>query len=118
MGWSIGYDTTWARDIGYGVPALCDYPGCAAEIHRGLSYVCGNAPYGGEAGCGLFFCMEHGGGASECSHPFKDDPTYRPSPDVAEWIDHKLTDASWETWRNANLDDVAVLSDTRQEEAQ
>ena len=30
MGWSIGYDEKWQRDIGYGVPAICDYPGCTA----------------------------------------------------------------------------------------
>lgn len=28
MGWSVGYDDNWKRDIGYGVPALCDYPDC------------------------------------------------------------------------------------------
>lgn len=27
MGWSIGYDDKWFRDIGYGVPAYCDHPG-------------------------------------------------------------------------------------------
>lgn len=59
MGWSIGYDSKWKRDIGYGVPASCDYPGCDAEIDRGLSYVCGGEPYGGEVGCGLYFCAAH-----------------------------------------------------------
>ncbi len=45
MGWSLGHDNRWGkfgRDIGYGVPAICDHPGCNAEIDRGLSYVCGN----------------------------------------------------------------------------
>lgn len=32
MGWSIGWDSTWQRDIGYGVPALCDHPNCSAVI--------------------------------------------------------------------------------------
>lgn len=59
MGWEIGYDDRWKRDIGYGVPAVCDHPGCNTEIDRGLSYVCGGEPYGGEMGCGLFFCYEH-----------------------------------------------------------
>jgi hypothetical protein len=59
MGWSIGWDGTWKRDIGYGVPAYCDHPECSAEIDRGLSYVCGGDPYGGEHGCGLFFCGKH-----------------------------------------------------------
>ena len=62
MGWSIGFDKRWGkygRDIGYGVPATCDHPGCGEEIDRGLSYVCGGDAYGGEHGCGLFFCREH-----------------------------------------------------------
>lgn len=54
MGWSIGYDSKWKRDIGYGVPAWCDHPGCIEEIYRGLSHVCGGEPYGGERGCGLY----------------------------------------------------------------
>jgi hypothetical protein len=48
MGWSIGYDSKWKRDIGYGVPAPCDLPGCDKEIDRGLAFVCGTEPYGGE----------------------------------------------------------------------
>jgi hypothetical protein len=59
VGWEIGYDDTWARDIGYGVPAVCDHPDCKVKIDRGLGYVCGGEPYGGEQGCGLFFCSEH-----------------------------------------------------------
>lgn len=43
MGWAIGYDTTWGRDIGYGVPATCDYPSCTEAIDRGLGYVCGGS---------------------------------------------------------------------------
>jgi hypothetical protein len=59
MGWAIGYDDNWDRDIGYGVPGECDAPGCHARIDRGLGYVCGGQPYGGEKGCGLFFCGKH-----------------------------------------------------------
>ena len=47
MGWSLGYDRNWKRDVGYGVPAICDDPECTEEIDRGLSYVCGGEPYGG-----------------------------------------------------------------------
>src|SRR5690606_23075125 len=53
MGWAVGYDSNWNRDIGYGVPTTCDHPGCNEKIDRGLSYVCGDEPYGGEHGCGL-----------------------------------------------------------------
>ena len=59
MGWEIGYDSAWDRDVGYGVPTECDHPNCNAQIDRGLSYVCGGEPYGGELGCGLFFCEDH-----------------------------------------------------------
>lgn len=59
MGWSLGYDDRWKRDIGYGVPAYCDQPGCTEEIHRGLAYVCGSHPFGGDRGCGLYFCGSH-----------------------------------------------------------
>ncbi|HEV7521417.1 MAG TPA: hypothetical protein VGP89_09990, partial [Candidatus Angelobacter sp.] len=59
MGWSLGFDSNWQRDIGYGVPAYCDHPKCNKKIDRGLSYVCGGEPYGGELGCGLYFCSEH-----------------------------------------------------------
>lgn len=59
MGWEIGYDHRWRRDIGYGVPAICDHPDCNEKIDRGLGSVCGGDPYGGEDGCGLFFCGEH-----------------------------------------------------------
>ena len=103
MGWSIGYDMTWHRDIGYGVPATCDHPGCGKEIDRGLAYLC--------EGCGLFFCEPHGGG-SECER-CEADPfgaTFDPTPDVPEWITHKLTDPSWAEWRQAHPDEVQGLA--------
>lgn len=59
MGWSIGFDSNWQRDIGYGVPCTCDHPECDAEINRGLACVCGGEPHGGDDGCGLFFCGKH-----------------------------------------------------------
>lgn len=59
MSWAIGYNETYKRDVGYGVPAFCDYPGCKKEIDRGLSYICGGEPGGGDHGCGLFFCEKH-----------------------------------------------------------
>jgi hypothetical protein len=109
MSWAVGYDTTWDRWIGYGVPAQCDYPGCEARIDRGLGYVCGAEPYGGEDGCGLYFCGEHGGGSPDCDHAFKDDPWYRPSPDSREWLTHQLTDESWAEWRAENSEWVADI---------
>jgi hypothetical protein len=122
MGWSIGFDSNWNRDIGYGVPAECDHPDCTEQIDRGLSYVCGGNPYGEPHGCGLFFCDKHlsyktvpserdidDGGEDEefaqlCERcPLTDehpDP-FKPKPDVKEWLDFKATDPSWAEWRAA-----------------
>lgn len=126
MGWEIGYDSNWDRDIGYGVPAECDHPGCDAQIDRGLAYVCGQEPYGEDAGCGLFFCENHlffsqpnEGGHSEIEDEDEDGTfvcercrdwnqrdtyegefkTFDPKPDVEEWAYHKATDPSWAEWR-------------------
>lgn len=57
MGWAdCGYYE--GRPIGYGTEATCDFPGCEAEIDRGLSYVCGRM-HGGDNGCGGYFCSKH-----------------------------------------------------------
>ena len=112
MGWAIGYDSTWQRDIGYGVPATCDYPGCGAQITRGLAYVCADEqPYGGDNGCGLFFCSTHlGGGQCErCAHG---QPPCDPTPDVREWIEHQLTHGSWQQWREMEPDKVKAMKET------
>src|ERR1017187_595197 len=98
MGWSIGYDSRWERDIGYGVPAFCDEPGCDAVIDRGLSYVCCDSEaYGGDNGCGLYFCDQHRG--IECSHD-----GYEAKADHPRWVIHKLQDSSWAEWRRENPD--------------
>lgn len=116
MGWQLGEHN--GRDIGYGVPATCDQPGCGASIDRGLDYVCGDEPYGGDHGCGLFFCEAHRAftffdvdgkpfsgegesdtGATVCERCAKGEPAFEPTPDVAEWIRHKETDPSWAAWR-------------------
>lgn len=114
MGWSIGYDNNWKRDIGYGVPAYCDFPGCKEVIDRGLSYVCGGDPYGGDHGCGLFFCSKH-----LCYHKFRDGETvqicprcdkyktpYSPKPEHPDWLIWKLTHKSWKEWREENPKEV------------
>jgi hypothetical protein len=107
MGWDIGYDNTWERDIGYGVPAHCDHPGCKVEIDRGLSYVCGGEPFGGEYGCGLFVCTEHQRANSNCGQLCQHCADRRrkklaPSADHPEWMRWKLTDRSWQDWRDEN----------------
>lgn len=120
MGWSIGYDDNWQRDIGYGVPAYCDEPGCGAEIDRGLSYVCcSEEPYGGDNGCGLYFCGKH----QKTKYPLdvdgeeddSEDPIcghgdgYVATADHPDWISHKLTDESWAEWRAENPTEVEKL---------
>lgn len=102
MGWQVGYDPNWERDVGYGVPAMCDHPGCGEEIDRGLSYVCGSDVYGGDLGCGLYFCAEHLDRStyveaddryvSLCARCGSGEPPFDPTPDTQEWTDHKATE--------------------------
>lgn len=109
MSWAIGYDSAWKRDVGYGVPATCDYPGCGAAINRGLAYVCcGQQPYGG-LGCGLFFCPDHSDYRGQCERCDNGEPPFNPSPDTPEWTRWKLTHDSWQQWREENPELVATL---------
>jgi hypothetical protein len=118
MGWSLGFDDRWNRDIGYGVPATCDHPGCNEKIDRGLAYVCGGEPFGGGHGCGLYFCGNH----LWHRHPRGEDrfyqncrrcmtykPPFKPKPDHPEWAEWKLADDSWQKWRDENPDEVAKV---------
>lgn len=114
MGWSVGFDSEWDRDIGYGVPAYCDHPSCKKEIDRGLAYVCGGDPYGGDHGCGLFFCYDHllmGEDGQQCNRCVHKKETYkRISKEHPDWIKWKLTDNSWAEWRKENPDKVKLLN--------
>jgi len=115
MGWSIGEGKD-GRDVGYGVPALCDHPDCNKEINRGLSYVCGMINTDGEdRGCGLHFCPDHLGYSPkygqlcERCYPRLRKPFTR-KPDILEWSLHKLTDPTWGEWRAENTEEVARLN--------
>lgn len=140
MGWALGYDSMTNRDIGYSVVAFCDHPGCGTEIDRGLSYACGGEPYGGEGGCGLYFCSAHlgytdteeindkiyGSGVCERCADFlektdrweKDGShgrppvfdAFRPMSDHPLWTRHKLKDPSWAKWREENPELVKELT--------
>jgi len=110
----IGYDSNWGRDVGYGVPATCDHPDCTETIDRGLPYVCGGQPHGGDEGCGLHFCGKHmyntgPDGEQQCERCGEGIKPFEPKPDVQEWINWKLTDNSWEQWRQENPADVLIL---------
>lgn len=113
MGWSIGYDDKWKRDIGYGVPSICDHRGCTEEIDRGLFYVCGGDAHGGEYGCGLFFCSEHlylsVRRPQLCARCFRYRKPFRPTPDTRRWMRWKLTDESWQRWRDENPEQVRAM---------
>lgn len=121
MGWSIGFDSNWNRDIGYGVPCYCDHPECNENIDRGLSYVCGSEPYGGADGCGLYFCEKHretfdadeypsleldGDYASLCERCSAQGESFEAKPDHPDWIEWKLNHESWSDWRQENPDQV------------
>ena len=113
MGWSVGEGRD-GRDIGYGVPALCDHPSCNKHIDRGLSFICGMINTDGEdRGCGLHFCASHlrysprfGQLCFRC-WPRQRIPFTR-KPDLPEWMQHKLTDESWQRWREENPIEVAI----------
>jgi hypothetical protein len=113
VSWSIGYDERWQRDIGYGVPATCDHPDCNTVIDRGLGYVCGGQPYGGEHGCGLYFCESHlwhgFDGVQRCDRCADRAEPFDPKPDTSEWVQWKLTDGSWAEWRAENPELVAAM---------
>jgi hypothetical protein len=117
MGWSLGYDTKWERDIGYGVPAFCDHPDCNEEIDRGLSYICGGDPYGGDRGCGLYFCSKHlhlyarlPQLCERCAPKIKN--PFPAKQDHPKWIKWKLTDRSWAKWRKENKEEVKKTKKT------
>jgi len=114
MSWAIGYDSTQERFIGYGVPSICDHPGCNEKIDRGLAYVCGGEPYGGDHGCGQFFCAKHlrmhtwkdGETTQSCKRCDTYKKPYETKPDTKEWINHMLTDETWKKWREENPEEV------------
>lgn len=110
MSWAVGEHR--GRDIGYGVPAICDHPECNEEIDRGLGYVCGGNVYGGENGCGLFFCGKHLL-PTLCDRCLEGGDPFTPTPDTEEWINHKLTDESWGPWRKENPTEVADMQEKR-----
>lgn len=110
MGWSIGYDENWKRDVGYGVPSHCDHLGCDGYIDRGISFVCGGEPFGGERGCGLYFCENHLHGPKQlCERCLKRRKPFAAKPDHAEWVEFKLADESWQVWRGKNPEEVAGM---------
>jgi hypothetical protein len=116
MGYQV-YESR-GRDCGYGVPAECDHPHCHESIDRGLGYLCGDRPGDDQFGCGLYFCEDHRVGYRQprgldrrielCSRCWNYRPPYSPKPDVPEWIEWKMTDPSWQPWRDAHPEEVEL----------
>lgn len=102
MGWSLGHDSNWGRDIGYAVPAYCDHPNCDKEIDRGLAHVCGGEPYGGDKGCGLYFCGEHllPTLCEKCTPRHR--KPFPAKPEHPRWVLWKTVHKSWAKWRREN----------------
>ncbi len=118
MGWAVGWDPVHRRHRGYGVPAYCDAfaKGCRQEIDRGLGYVAQPEPPDGltdeehdefsaerfdDTADGVFFvCSEHG---HEDVNP-DDLPPEHPT-----WLNHVLTDGTWERWRTENPELVVAF---------
>lgn len=107
MYWAIGYDENWNRDIGFSVPGVCDHPNCKKSINRGVEHVCGGEPYGGEAGCGLYFCSDHlqmknlesEEAVPVCAQCSSQKAPFEPTPDAQEWTHYKQTSHYWAGWR-------------------
>ena len=85
-----------------------------------MSFVCGSDPYGGDRGCGLYFCGDHLGFRRNdgdrcvyvCGRCNKNRPPYDPTPDTAEWTAWKLTDESWGPWRDEHPEQVSAMRAT------
>ena len=120
MNWAVGWDSEHRRHRGYGVPAYCDAwaAGCRVEIDRGFGYVCEGTTCDregedGEDGLGcwdlddleknLFLCDEH-----TCADVDEDNLP----PEHPDWVQHLLTDESWQQWRAENPERVAAMRGT------
>lgn len=94
--WGMGWDSKWRRWVGDCVPSICDEPSCDEEIDRGLSHVCGGDSFGGEYGCGLYFCEDHlvtttvidvSTWVDVCERCSKGEQPFEPKADTKQWRD-------------------------------
>ena len=58
MGWAICGTNRHGQEIGYGVEAECDEPGCTTTIDRGLGYLCGEM-HDDEQTCAKYYWSDH-----------------------------------------------------------
>ncbi len=100
------------QEIGDSVPAKCDLDGCEVDIDRGLAYVCGGDPYGGEHGCGEFFCLPHLAWYSYWTEEGQDEECLSPQMCAtcgADWEKRGLTEEEY-----YELQDALKKSDKQQ----
>lgn len=132
MSWAIGFSENQNRDVGYAVPAICDHPGCTAEIDRGIAYMCCEISPDHHATCGGFYCAYHresyiygdelddmDESELEAHNIDKDSDAVAEAIDDgdivkclhepiekgkenAAWLEHCLKDETWQDWRNEN----------------
>lgn len=81
MGWGNCGEDSKGRAIGYCHDAICDQPGCAEKIHRGLSYACGGMHGENEGDCEGYFCAKH-------LHGVEDPDKRLHSPQLCETCKH------------------------------
>ena len=114
---------------GYGVPAICEYPGCNEKINRGIPFACGGEPFS-EHGCDRYFCSKHleyhyiNENGEKCQHEEDDcdcecvelcercangEPEFDYKPERPDWIKHLLIHESWKEWRKKNPEEVKSL---------
>lgn len=118
----MGYEVyeVGKRFGGYGVPAICEHPGCNKEIDRGMAYACGGEPFS-ELGCDRYFCGKHleyhefntGYGSREglsvCKRCAQRKKPFPYKPEHPDWVNHILTHDSWAEWRKENPEKVKEL---------
>lgn len=140
MSWSIGYCEKQKRDVGYGVLAICDHPGCTAEIDRGMDYICCE-DINHNACCGAFYCAEHRDNyvygdeiddmddeelealninveSQEVYDAVEDGDIVKcrhepieKGKENAAWLEHCLKDETWQKWRNENPEMVTAYQE-------
>jgi hypothetical protein len=117
------------RWAGYGVPAFCEHPDCNKQIDRGMSFACGGEPFS-EHGCDRYFCEKHliyacfdDEGTVDiekgknctfiCERCKKGEEPFDYAPEHPIWIEHVLTDGSWNQWKAENPRDARKLAIAR-----
>lgn len=97
MGYSV-YEHG-GRWQGYGVPAYCDHKKCFEEIDRGMGFqheIDKEECYG-DGTPNLFVCRKH-------SRANRRSVIVDLEKEHPGWLQHILTDETWEQWRNENPD--------------